>query len=122
MRRGLVAFCAVLCLAGQTAPAAFARDIPETWDHLVKVNSKKLKAVYLLPGADFRVYHKVIIDQPEAAFRKNWLRDYNRNTSRGLSRQLSEKDAEKALGQVSEAMKRIFAKAYAEIGKACGVK
>lgn len=116
MRRGLVAFCAVLCLAGQTAPAAHARDLPETWDHLVKVNSKKLKAVYLLPGTDFRVYHKVMLDQPEAAFRKNWLRDYNRNTSRGLARQLSDADAQKGLEKVSAAMMSIFTKAYTEGG------
>lgn len=116
MRRGLVAFCAVLCLAAQAAPAVQAADIPQTWDHLVKVKSKTLKAVYLLPGADFRPYTKIMIDQPEAAFRKNWLRDYNRNTSRGISRQLSDADAEKALERVSASLKQIFTKAYAEGG------
>ncbi len=116
MRRGLVAFCAVLCLAAQAAPAAYARDVPETWDHLVKVKSKQLKAVYLLPGADFRPYTKIMIDQPEAAFRKNWLRDYNRNTSRGISRQLSDADAEKALEKVSASLKQIFTKAYTDGG------
>ena len=116
MRRGLVAFCAVLTLAGAAAPAVRAADIPETWDHLVKVKSKAMRAVYLLPGADFRPYTKVMLDEPEAAFRKNWLRDYNRTTSKGLARQLSEKDAEAALGKVSASLKAIFAKAYTEAG------
>jgi hypothetical protein len=116
MRRGLVAFCAVLCLAGPAGLIARAADIPETWDHLVKVKSKAMKAVYLLPGADFKPYTKVMLDQPEAAFRKNWLRDYNRNTSRGLARQLSDKDAENALGQVSASMTKIFTKAFTEGG------
>ncbi len=118
MRRGLFAFCAVLSLAVAGAPAVRADAIPESWDHLVKVKSKTMKAVYLLPGADFRPYSKVMLDEPEAAFRKNWLRDYNRNTSRGLSRQLSDKDAEKALTQVSTSAKAIFSKAFAEGGYA----
>ncbi len=116
MRRGLVAFCAVLCLAAQVAPVAYAKDIPETWDHLVRVKSKQIKAVYLLPGADFRPYAKIMIDQPEAAFRKNWLRDYNRNTTRGLSRQLSDADAQKALEKVSASLKAIFTKAFTDGG------
>jgi hypothetical protein len=29
-------------------------DAPTTWDGLVRVQSKKLKYVYLAPGADFR--------------------------------------------------------------------
>jgi hypothetical protein len=116
MRRGFVAICAVLSLAAAGAPAVRAADIPETWDHLVKVPSKALKAVYLLPGANFKPYTKVMLDDPEAAFRKNWLRDYNRTTSRGLSRQLSDKDAEAALGKVSASLKAIFTKAYTEGG------
>jgi len=116
MRRDLVALCAGLCLAAQAAPAAQAKDVPATWDHLVKVDSKKLKAVYLLPGADFRPYHKIMLDKPEAAFRKNWLRDYNRNTARGLSRRLSDADAEKALETVSASLQTIFAKAYTDGG------
>ncbi len=116
MRRGLVAFCAVLSLAAVAAPAVRAADIPETWDHLVKVKSKALRAVYLLPGADFKPYTKVMLDEPEAAFRKNWLRDYNRTTARGLSGRLTEQDAEKALAQVTAGLKSVFTKAYTEAG------
>jgi hypothetical protein len=116
MRRGLVAFCAILTLAAAGAPAVRAADIPETWDHLVKVKSKTMKAVYLLPGADFKPYTKVMLDEPEAAFRKNWLRDYNRSAGRSLARQLTDKDAEKALAEVSTSLKAIFTKAFTEGG------
>ena len=116
MRRGLVAFCAVLTLTSAAAPAVRAGDIPETWDHLVRVKSKQIKAVYLLPGADFRPYTKVMLDEPEAALRKNWLRDYNRSSGRSLSRQLTEKDAERGLAQVTASMKSVFTKAYADGG------
>jgi hypothetical protein len=116
MRRSLVAICTVLCMAAGTAPVVHAKDIPETWDHLVRVNSKKLKAVYLLPGANFSGYTKVMLDPPEAAFRKNWLRDYNRTTTRGLSRRLSDDDAQKMLQDVSSSAGAIFTKAFTDGG------
>ncbi len=118
MSRGLVAVFAVLALAAAGAPAARSASMPESWDHLVKVKSKSLKGVYLLPGADFRPYTKVMLDEPEAAFRKNWLRDYNSTASRGLARRLSDKDAEKALAQVKTSMQTIFGKTFAEGGYA----
>jgi hypothetical protein len=39
--------------------------LPPTWDNLVHVNSKKLQAVYLLTGADFRQYARVQLDPTE---------------------------------------------------------
>ena len=71
---------ALLFLAGPilvAARAAFAEEPPTTWDGLVRVESKKLRLVYLRPGADFRAYSKVMLDPTEVAFRKNWLRNYN---------------------------------------------
>ena len=68
-----------------------------------------------VPGADFRGYTKVIIDEPEAAFRKNWLRDYNRS-SRGVSRRLSDDDAQKMLGEASKGLKDVFTKAFTDGG------
>src|SRR6185369_11422410 len=47
--------------------------------------------VYLLPGADFRAYNKVMLDPTELAFKKNWLRDYN-NSTMSLSSRLSGPD------------------------------
>lgn len=87
----------------------------ETWDNLVEVKTKKLDAVYLLPGADFRTYTKVMIDKPEVAFKKDWLRDYNRTTM-GLTSRLSERDAQRMLERGSTGFEDIFAKAYRSAG------
>jgi hypothetical protein len=44
--------------------------MPDTWDGLVEVKPKRMDAAYLLPGADFRSYTKVMIDPSEVAFRE----------------------------------------------------
>ena len=65
---------AALCLM---AFAAIAQD-SGNWDGLVQVKPKRLDAVFLLPGADFRSYNKIMMDPVEVAFEKDWLKDYNR--------------------------------------------
>ena len=57
---------------------AIAEEAPASWDGLVEVKPKKMDLVYLLPGADFRPYTKVMVDPTEVAFRKDWLKDMNR--------------------------------------------
>ena len=51
--------------------AAVAQD-SSNWDGLVQVKPKRLDAVFLLPGADFRVYNKIMMDPVEVAFEKDW--------------------------------------------------
>ena len=48
-----------------SAPA-MAKSAPPNWDGLVEVKAKQLDLAYLLPGADFRPYTKVLLDEPEA--------------------------------------------------------
>lgn len=101
-------------LAG--APAAVAAKAPTTWDNLVRVPSKRVAYAYLAPGADFRGYHKVMLDPTEIAFEKNWQRDYNRNATGGLSGRISDSEMQKAIQQgVSEA-NDIFADAFRQAG------
>jgi hypothetical protein len=104
---------ASILTVGITAGAA--TKAPATWDNLVKAPSKRLDAVYLLPGADFRGYTKVQIDTPEVAFQKDWLRDYNRS-SMSLGNRMSEADAAKILERARTGFEEIFTKAYAEAG------
>ncbi|HEU4497962.1 MAG TPA: DUF3313 domain-containing protein, partial [Sphingomicrobium sp.] len=68
---------AALAMAAAAAPVT--AKAPETWDGLIQVKSKKLALAYLLPHADFRAYSKVMFDQPQVAFAKNWQRDFNRS-------------------------------------------
>ncbi len=106
--RGL---CAALCLVAFTAMAADSGS----WDGLVQVKPKRLDAVFLLPGADFRVYSKIMMDPVEVAFEKNWLRDYNREAST-LSQRLTDEDVQKMLQAAREGFTEIFTEAYREAG------
>jgi Protein of unknown function (DUF3313) len=79
------------------------------------VQSKRLDRVYLLPDADFRPYTKVMLDTPEVAFRKNWLRDYNRS-SLSIAHRLDDSDAQKAMDLVRSGFEKAFVDAYRAAG------
>jgi hypothetical protein len=113
-RRHFTMVAASLLAAAPAAPALAAKP-PTEWDGLVRVKSKRLEYVYLLPGADFREYRKVMIDPTELAFRKNWLRDYNRTVT-GLDGRLQERDLQAAISKGSKAADEILAEAYSEGG------
>ena len=111
----LAAMIAAVLMAGGAPAVTLAADAPADWDGLVKVKSKKLDLVYLLPGADFRPYTKVILDPTEVAFKKNWVRDYN-NSTMGMTRRLDDSQAQQIMDKVREGMGEIFAKAYRDAG------
>jgi hypothetical protein len=106
----LSAIVAVAPLAG----AAVAASAPTSWDGLTRVSSKKFDYVYLLPGADFRSYTKIMLDPTEVAFQKNWLRDYN-NQAGSMSR-MSDADAQRLLSEVQKGFQEVFRKAVADAG------
>ena len=114
MARALTASCVALAFALATPSAAVAKA-PDTWDNLIKVKSKKLEAVYLLPNADFRLYTKVMIDPTQVAFQKNWQSDINRTTT-GLGGKISDSEASKIADQARTGFEAIFAKAYSDAG------
>jgi hypothetical protein len=101
---GLLAAGYSLC-AHAAAPA-----MPATLEGLVKVPSKRLAAVYLLPGVDVRAYSKVMIDPTQVSFRKDWVKDMNR--SRGMSRRINEKDAQEIADAMRSGFEDIFAAAF----------
>lgn len=114
MSRRLLAAFAAVSLTLAAAPALSASP-PASWDGLTHVQSKRFDAVYLLPGADFRGYTKVMLDPTEVAFRKNWLRDYNA-TSMDLDQRISNADAQKILDNARTGFEDVFRKAYADAG------
>jgi hypothetical protein len=79
------------------------------------VPSKRFSLAYLLPGADFSGYHKVMLDQTEVAFHKDWLKDYN-NTKIGLSSRITPAEAEHSLDRFRTGFQQIFAKAFTDAG------
>src|SRR5262245_35271062 len=88
---------------------------PATWDGLVQVKSKQLDLVYLLPGADFRGYTKVMIDPTEVAFEKNWRRNYN-STATGLGGRISESKLQDMINEAVPAATDIFVNAWQKGG------
>lgn len=94
---------------------AYAAPAPATWDDLVLVKSKRFARAYVLPGADFRPYSKVMLDPTEVAFEKDWLRDYNRTTTSRVNR-FSESDLHKAAVEGGKAATQIFTKAFTDAG------
>ncbi len=104
-----------IALAGMllaAMPVAAADQGPQNWDGLVEVNSRKVEAAFLQPGADFRTYTKVMLDQPEVAFRKDWMRNMND----GMRRRVTQSDAKRILSTVQSNTTDIFAEAFTKGG------
>ncbi|HKT54861.1 MAG TPA: DUF3313 family protein, partial [Caulobacteraceae bacterium] len=112
MIRRFAAAAAAISLLAVGTPAGSAP--PSSWDGLTLVKSKRFDAVYLMPGADFRSYSKVLLDPTEVAFEKNWLRDYNSQAP--FNQRLSDADAQRMLQTVQTGFEDIFRKVYADAG------
>lgn len=102
---------AVLALSA----AAGAARAEETWDGLTRVPSKRLEYVYLLEGADFRRYAKVLLDPPQVSFRKDWLEDVNRG-ERSPSRRITQADAQRIQKALSEGFDALLSRSFAHAG------
>lgn len=99
------------------SPFALGADeaSPQNWDGLVQVKSKKMDAVFLLPGEDFRPYTKVMIDPAEVAFKKNWMRDIN-SSRRELSRKVTQEDADEIMAAARTNFADVFTEAFLNAG------
>jgi hypothetical protein len=104
----LVLFTALLL--GAAAPALTATA---NWDGLTEVNSRRMGTTFLLAGADFRPYKKVLLEEPQVAFRNNWLRDVHRGSA---GRRVSQGDADRILASVSTNLTDVFAREFTRAG------
>lgn len=104
-------FGALLCFV---ALGAAGQD-SDTWDGLVSVKPKRLDAVYLMPGADFRPYKKVMIDPAQVAFQKDWMKRINQ-AERSPSRKVTQEDAERIAAEAREVFAEVFSAAFAKKG------
>jgi hypothetical protein len=97
-----------------TLGLATAADTPESWDGLVEIKPKRMDVAFLLPGADFRPYAKVMVDPTQVAFRKDWLEDVNR--SKSPSRRIAADDAAEILAAARTNFDDVFHEAFAKAG------
>jgi hypothetical protein len=93
---------------------ALADQMPESWDGMVEVKPKRMDAAYVLPGADFRPYTKVLLDPTQVAFRKDWMKSMNE--SRDLGRRVTDEDAAKIMEAARSNFDDIFHEAYGKAG------
>jgi len=91
-------------------PVVTMAGLPPTFEGLTKVPSKRLAAVYLLPGADFSGYTKVMIDPVQVSFRPGWQKDMNMQR-RGTSK-ISDSEAQEIAKAARTGFEDIFAKAF----------
>lgn len=108
MRRIIAASLGAIALFS-AVPLAAAKA-PDTWDGLHKVQAKGRALVFLLPGADFRGYSKVMIAPPEIAFSKDWQRNL-----RGLDR-LNDREVQRVRDNASMLLNESLGKAYSKAG------
>lgn len=101
------------CAALGTARAA--DPSPENWDGLVQVKGKRMDVVFLLPGADFRQYTKVMLDPTEVAFDKDWMKNINRD-SPGVSNDVNEADMTKIAAEARSNFGDIWKEAFEKAG------
>jgi hypothetical protein len=113
-----IALIAALAVSLGTVATAQAAD--DDWppkvtsDGLNLVEGTKAAAVWVLDGADFSEFKRVMIVDVGVGFKKNWRRDYNRDEI-SLSSQVSKSDAEKIKQRVADEFKKVFT---AELEKA----
>lgn len=107
-----IAATALACLAGAMA---HAQSSASDNDGLVLVKSKMLDKAWLLPGADFRPYKKVLLKEAEVAFQKNWVRDMNSNRA-SLSAKVTDADALKIVEVARTGFNEIWAETFKSNG------
>jgi hypothetical protein len=93
---------------------AGAEDAPDNWDGLVQIKPRRMDLVYVLPGADFRPYTKVMLDKTEVAFRKDWQK--NMNDTRSVSRKIDDDEAAKIMAAASSNFTDVWTKALNKAG------
>jgi len=108
----VITLLAALPLLAGAVPAEVP---PDSGDGLVQVKARRMDAAYLLPGADFRPYTKVMLDPTEVAFRKNWLKDFNDST-RGTLRRIDPDDAARIAAAARSGVGDIFQDAFQKAG------
>jgi hypothetical protein len=108
----LVALAAALLVVA--LGVAQGAEEPKSWDGLQKVKSKRLDAVYLLPGVDFKTYTSVMMQPAEVALHEDWLRDINRD--RIASQRVTSEDVQKMREDVAAVLPKVMAEEFEKAG------
>ena len=97
----LLAALAAFLLLPATAVGSEPPDM--TVDGLQRVEDSRLGLVYVRPGAELGTYRRIMLGDVTVAFRKNWLRDQNRGTTR-----VRASDVERIKTELAELFHEVF--------------
>lgn len=92
-----------------------AADPPQTTPEgmeLIKRTDSRI--VYAMPGATLEPYSKILLLDCFVAFRKDWMRDYNRDAS--FSLRVNDRDMERIKTGLAEEFKKVFEEVLVEAG------
>ena len=81
-----------------------ARDV----DGLVRVESRSLDHVYVLPGADYASYSRVSLNPVAVSFSERWDPNSNRARGRSTQRNMSDQDIERLRQNVATTFEEIL--------------
>jgi hypothetical protein len=111
-RYASIAAATLACLAATVALAQAPRDT----EGLVAVKAKNVDQAWLLPGADFRLYRKVLLKRAEVAFQKDWARDMSSSTGSRVGPRVSDEDAMKIVEVARTGFDEIWVAAFKKVG------
>src|SRR5690242_13888676 len=112
MPRKIASAIVALLLVTSAPSAVFAQTSTVTWDDLVQVNTRKFDQVFLLPGADFRGFTKVMLDPTEVAFHRN----FERNSSRSVNNRVTANDVRRLSDEVQSGFGETFTSVFEGAG------
>ena len=104
---GFAALIAILILVGACASTAKVEMPKVSDDGLTLVEGTEIGAAYRQPGADFTQYNRLAIIEVGVSFRKNWMRDQNRDRA-ALSHRITQKDADRIKQSVADEFQKVF--------------
>lgn len=108
---------AILALMLAVIAPVEAHKYPDiTEEGLVRIADSRFEAVYVMEGADFSGYDKILLEDASVAFRKNWQRDLNR--SRAASGRVRDADVQKIKDELSAMLSQVFREELTEGGYA----
>jgi hypothetical protein len=95
------------------AAAAQESTNGDNWEGLISVTPKRIDALALMPGADFRPYRKLMLESATIAFRKDWM---TRNNRSPLAERVTQQEAE----EIAAAMRENFTEVFTEVFRKAG--
>lgn len=101
---------AAATLAACAAPGGPASGAETSFDGLQRVENERFAEVYRRPGSSLAAYEQFSLQPCEVAFRKNWLRDQNRQRL-DLGSRVSREDVERIKRRAGAACDRHFREA-----------